>query len=182
MNWRETVAALAPTIGTALGGPFGALAGTVLGSILGVKKEDGSIDSSLEALEKAVKGLTPEDYVKLKVAEQEFQTKMVELDIEKDKLSFNDRDSARKREMEVKDSTPKLLALLVSVGFFGLLVALMLVKDIPTSTHELLNTMVGACGTGWTMMLAYYFGSSRGSDSKNSVIDRLTGGDGKSPK
>ena len=41
--------------------------------------------------------------------------------------------------------------------------------------NEALLTMLGSLGTGFTMVLAYYFGSSAGSEVKNSIIAAMTG-------
>jgi uncharacterized membrane protein len=83
-----------------------------------------------------------------------------------------DRDSARKREMEVKDRTPGLLALGVTGGFFGLLIGLMFYTP-PIANVDVLYMMIGVLGTVWVQVAAYYFGSSSGSGAKNTTIDRL---------
>ena len=46
---------------------------------------------------------------------------MADLGVEVEKIGRADRDSTRKREAEIMDRTPALLALLLTLGFFGVL-------------------------------------------------------------
>ena len=59
-----------------------------------------------------------------------------------------------------------ILALLVTVGFFGLVV-LMVFYDLPQAAEQFL-TMIG--GGGFLAVINYYFGSSKGSADKNKTI------------
>lgn len=71
--------------------------------------------------------------------------------------------------MTVKDITPKLLALVVTLGFFGVL-AFMLVQSVPVASRDVLNIMLGSLGTAWISIIAYYFGSSNGSSRKTELL------------
>lgn len=95
-----------------------------------------------------------------------------ELDLESLKISAADRDSARKREMEVKDKTPRQIAYVSFVGFFGILIVLMFV-EVPASAKDALLIMLGTLAGIVTSITAYYYGSSSGSSRKNDTIDRL---------
>lgn len=96
-------------------------------------------------------------------------------DVQHDQIDAADRDSARKREIAVKDATPMLLAIFVTLGFFGLL-GFMAVKTVPQENSAILNTMLGSLGTGWLAILYYYFGSSRGSDRKTELMAKNSSG------
>ncbi len=85
-----------------------------------------------------------------------------------EKIDAEDRASARQREIAVRDKTPMLLALGITLGFFGIL-SWMLVHGVGAG-NEPLYIMLGSLGTGFTMVLAYYFGSSSGSDQKNAML------------
>jgi hypothetical protein len=71
--------------------------------------------------------------------------------------------------MTVKDITPKLLALAVTLGFFGVL-AYIMVLSVPEASRDVLNIMLGSLGTAWISIISYYFGSSSSSDRKTELI------------
>jgi uncharacterized membrane protein len=141
---------------------FGAIANTLTGGIIGqigdVLSKTNTTDKERLALQQAIEKQV-----------QEHVQQMENLALEREKIAVSDRDSARKREIEVKDVTPMGLAFMLSVGFFGLL-AWMMSDAPPQGSRDILNIMLGSLGTGWTMMLAYYFGSSSGSAGKDKVI------------
>ena len=115
-----------------------------------------------------------------KQAEALLQLEMLRLQAAQElfKAEVADRDSARKREMEVKDATPRVLAYTLTGGFFGIL-GYMLVYGLPVAGGEALLVMLGALGTGWATMLSYYYGSSSGSSDKNSLLSKLIEGEKK---
>lgn len=70
-----------------------------------------------------------------------------------------DRASARNREITLKDHTPALLAITVTLGFFGLL-GTMAFYPLQSGNAQVLNIMIGALGSAWMSVLGYYFGAS----------------------
>jgi hypothetical protein len=163
---KSIIGAIAPTLGAALGGPFGGLAGTMLAKALGTTDEKGT--------EAAILAQSPDDLAKVKQAEIDLQAKLAELGVEREQLAYADTDSARKREETVKDSTPRVLAYGITIGFFGIL-AYLLVNGKPPG-GDVIMIMLGALGTAWTGIIGYYFGSSAGSDSRAATIAKLAGG------
>jgi hypothetical protein len=155
---------VAPLLATAVGGP---LAGTAVRAICGALGLDPNTPTEQVAL--AVQNATPDQLAALKTAEFQFQEQMKQLDIDAEKLGYDDRANARAREIAVKDKTPMALAVAVTVGFFSLL-GVMAFVNIPIGNEAVLNIMIGALGAGWTTMLAYYFGSSSGSRDKDATI------------
>jgi hypothetical protein len=131
------------------------------------------IDPSLEAMSAAVAGATPEQILALKQADNDFALKMQSLgfqhETELEQLAVSDRNSARQREMTVRDRIPAILAIGVTVGFFGILLY-MLKAGLPNDGREPLLLMLGSLGAGWTSVMAYYFGSSAGSAKKDDTI------------
>jgi hypothetical protein len=167
MNFRTVISAIAPWIGTALGGPLGGMAVDTLGKIFGLT------DTTEDSLKAAISGATPEQMLALKTADNDFKLKMQELGFKQitdlEKIAADDRDSARKREMSVKDLTPMLLAVGVTIGFFGVLTFL-LVNGKPIAGGDALLVMLGSLGTAWASVMGYYFGSSAGSAQKSDLL------------
>lgn len=165
--WNDVkglLGAVAPTIGTAIAGPLGGLAGRALSDALGLPT--GSKDADVV---KALQNATPDQLLAIRKADQEFQVRMQELGIEAEKLVNDDRASARAREAAVKDKTPMVLALLVTMGFFGCL-GYMLTNGAPQEGKDALLIMLGSLGTAWTGVIAYYFGSSASSRAKDAAL------------
>ena len=154
---------------SSLGGPLATMAANAVGKALGV---DG-VAPSAESIQQAIAGATPEQMLALKKAEQDFQLQLKELDIKSvadlEKIAADDRNSARNREIALKDRIPALLSLLVTIGFFGLL-GYMLKYQIPSNNRDILNVMLGSLGTAWIAIITYYFGSSAGSARKSELL------------
>jgi hypothetical protein len=73
--------------------------------------------------------------------------------------------------VSVKDHTPKILAAGITLGFFGCLFW-MFVYGVPKNGNEALLLMLGALQTAFTGVIAYYFGSSSSSKSKDELISK----------
>lgn len=86
--------------------------------------------------------------------------------------SLGDVADARKREIAIRDNTPKVLAYSVTIGFFGLL-SLLIFHVLPNECADIVKIMVGSLGTAWSMIVGYYFGSSAGSARKSETIDAM---------
>ncbi len=172
---RAIISTVAPLLGTAIGGPLGGLAGGLISKALG--GTGGNADP--KAVEKLILGQDPQTLIALRQAEAELQVHMKELDISEEKLSYDDRDSARKREIAVKDTTPRNLAYMYTVGFFAMLAMQfhIVINHIPIDPVglRLLDTTTGVL---FAMMLGskeYYFGSSSSSRTKDETISKLSG-------
>jgi len=155
---------VAPTIATALGGPLAGMAVKALSGVL-LGHENGSE----EELSKALSEATPEQLATVKQIDADFRVRMKELDIDLERIGSEDRDSARKMQMQTNDWIPRVLALLITVGFFGILIW-MLVKGMPATGTEALLMMLGALGTAWTGVVNFYYGSSAGSKAKTDAL------------
>jgi hypothetical protein len=133
----------------------------------------GKPDGTEDELAAAVARATPDQLLALKKAENEFMLQMRELDIDLERISNEDRDSARNREIKTRDLTPKILAGFITAGYFGVLFY-MLTHGLPTTGgSEAMLVMLGTLGTAWGGVVAYYFGSSAGSKEKTEAMNRM---------
>jgi hypothetical protein len=158
MSWLEQVA---PTIATALGGPLAGLAVTAIAKVIGVDEKDvqGVIDSGK---------MSADQIAQIKLAEIEFQKQTQELGLNFEKLATDDRKSSREMQIATKSWVPSVLSMLVTIGFFGILIWLMLHPADTANTP--LMIMLGSLGTAWTGIIAFYFGSSAGSSRKDEML------------
>ena len=164
------VRTVAPSIASAVGGPLAGMATRAISEAL-LGKPDGTEAELTEAAAKA----TPEQLLALKTAEQDFAVKMRELDIDLERIANADRDSARNREVKTRDWTPRLLAGLITAGYFGALFY-MLRNGLPQhGGSEAMLVMLGTLGTAWGGVVAYYFGSSAGSKAKDEAMSQRMG-------
>jgi hypothetical protein len=172
---------LAPFLsaGLSLAGPYGAIASKILTPILGLKP-----DSSAEDYSAALAKATPEQIEAIKQAEQQFQVQMKQLDIQSvddlEKIAADDRASARNREIQVKDDTPRILAYLYAGGFFLTLGAEIWMAVSGVNINPLASKSIDILlGVLTGMVLGtkeYYFGSSAGSDKKTDLLGDIAKG------
>ncbi len=161
---KKMIGAVAPFIGSLLGGSFGLAAGKVVSNVL-LNKEDATEDEIKVALSSA----TPEQLIELKKQDVAYKAKMMELGITEKKIAELDRDSARNREILLKDNMPAVMSMMVTIGFFSVL-ATLLFYPVPSSGKDILNIMLGALGSGWMAAMTYYFGSSSDSALKTHLL------------
>lgn len=169
-DWKGLVKSIAPTIGTALGGPLGGMAGVALTKALGLGDGAAKDDAALAT---AVQAASPDQLLALKQADQEFALQMQKLGFENlealEAIAAGDRANAREREIKTQDWTPKALGLAITLGFFGLLYFL-LRHEPPSGSRDILNIMLGSLGSAWIGVVTYYFGSSAGSARKTELM------------
>jgi hypothetical protein len=160
MEWLKQIA---PTIATALGGPLAGMAVSAISKAIGVEPEKvGDMISNNK--------LTAEQIAQVKIAEIELQKQAQELGLNFEKLSVEDRKSAREMQATTRSIVPPALAAIVTVGFFGIMVMMLLGKV--DSNNPAILMMLGSLGTAWTGIIAYYFGSSAGSQAKTDLLSK----------
>jgi hypothetical protein len=160
MDWLKQIA---PTIATALGGPLAGMAVSAISKAIGVDPDKvGDLISNNK--------LSAEQIAQVKIAEIELQKQAQELGLNFEKLEVEDRKSAREMQATTRSMMPPILAGAVTVGFFGI-VTLMFFSKIDENNPAILM-MLGSLGTAWTGIIAYYFGSSAGSQAKTDILSR----------
>ena len=161
MDWLKTIA---PTIATALGGPLAGLAIEAVSKAIGIDPQD--VKSTISEGK-----LTADQIMLLKQAEIEMAARAQEMGLDFAKLNVEDRKSAREMQAETRSYIPAVLAISVTVGFFSILVGMM---TETFKTSDALMLMLGSLGTAWTGIIAFYFGSSAGSQAKDDLLHQST--------
>lgn len=163
-SWLKTVA---PTIATALGGPLAGLAVEAVGKAFGMS------EATTEKVEQALTAgqLTGEQLLALKQAELELKKSEEELGFKFADLEVQDRRDARAMEVATRSPMPALLTILITLGFFGILVG-MLAGHLQADSNPVMLMMLGALGSGWTASLAFWLGTTHGSAQKTEILAR----------
>ena len=159
MDWLKLIA---PTIATVVGGPFGTMAYGLIAHELGVSPEEAK--TTIEAGK-----LSAEQIASVQLAEVQIKAKAQELNLDFAKLTVDDRKSARDMQSKNNSLIPGAMAIVVTLGFFGILIGLM---TETFKTSEALMLMLGSLGTAWTGIIAFYFGSSAGSQAKDDLLHK----------
>ena len=160
MDWLKQIA---PTIATAFGGPLAGMAVSAISKAIGVEPD--KVQDMISSNK-----LSAEQIAQLKIAEIELQKQAQELGLNFEKLAVDDRKSARDMQAATRSMVPPILATGVTVGFFGILGMMMTGKV--DSSNPALMMMLGSLGTAWTGIIAYYFGSSAGSQAKTDLLSK----------
>ena len=162
MEWLKQIA---PTIATCLGGPLAGLAVSAVSKALGI--DESQVQETIDSGK-----LNADQIASIKQAEIELQKSAQELGLNFEQLAVQDRSSAREMQTATHSYIPPTLSILVTFGFFGILSYLMVT---PTDTANTpLMIMLGSLGTAWTGIIAFYFGSSAGSQKKDQMLYNST--------
>lgn len=166
-DWKSLVKTVAPWIGTALGGPLGGMAVEAVGAALGLQ------DKTVDSVKSALSGVTPEQMLALKNADQQFALQMQALGFKQESdletIAAADRNSARDMQVAKPSMVPAVLSLIVTLGYFGILFG-MLFGVLDASDSNALLIMLGSLGTAWGMVMSFWFGTTRQSDRKTELI------------
>ena len=152
--FKNIVGAVAPTLGTAIGGPMGGMAANMIADVLGVPNDQKSI-------EQAIQNATPEQMIELKKAEQAFEVQMKELDVDVFALETQDKQNAR--SMFSKDWTARIIGLFTIGGFLGY-IFLVTLQPPEQNSEALINLVLGYLGGLASAIISFYFGASHTPD------------------
>jgi hypothetical protein len=161
---NDLLASLAPTLASAILGPLGGVAVAALGKVFGI---DGATTEQVSKVFQDGR-MTPEQLSAIKALELKYQADEKERGFRYAELTFKDSADARFMQVATRSNVPAALAALVTTGFFGILI-FMIVKSDYKPTEPLL-VLLGALSTSWTMIVGFYFGSSHGSQAKSELL------------
>lgn len=177
MDWKELgskIAGAAPLLGGILGGPAGAGVGQVVSLVAGAlgMKPDASAADIAQRIE-----MDPEAILKLRELETTHTEQLAKIALEQARMELADRADARAREIAITQTTGRrdyqlyILAWLVVVGF-GALCAVLMRYTVPEGSSQVVYMLFGSLASGFTLVLQYFFGSSRSSQDKTRLLTR----------
>ena len=135
---KNLIGAVAPTIGTALGGPMGNMAANMIAETLGCEPTPKKIDA-------------------------DFEVKMKELDVDLYALETKDIQDARTKFS--KDWTSRIMGLTVVGGFMGY-IFLITLQPPEQNSEALINLVLGYLGGLASAIISFYFGASNTKDKE----------------
>tara|TARA_R100000655_G_scaffold73163_2_gene111664 strand:+ start:1007 stop:1480 length:474 start_codon:yes stop_codon:yes gene_type:complete len=151
---KGVIGAVAPTIGTALGGPMGGMAMNMVSQALGCK-------NTPKDVEKAVQNATPEELAELKKIDNDFEIKMKELDI--DLFAMETADIQNARSTFSSDWTSKVIGVLIICGFLGYIFTVTLMPP-DANSDTIVSLVLGYLGGLASAIISFYFGASHSKD------------------
>ena len=161
MDWLKT---LAPTIASCLGGPLAGMAVEAVSKSLGI--DPNAVQDTINNGK-----LTADQIASIQSAEIALKAKAQEMSLDFEQLAVQDRKSARDMQTTNKSFVPPLLALIITIGFFGILIGMMTGK---VTSSDALMLLLGSLGTAWTGVISFYFGSSASSQNKDQLLHQST--------
>ncbi len=174
MDWKELggkIADMAPGIGSLFGAP-GVLIG---GGIKALAKIFGLSDNATpDQINQAIQQ-DPQAALKLKMAEMDFQLALNKQKLDEQAMFIQDVQSARGADVAKTQATGKrdinqyVLAWVIVAGFFSL-VSLLIFRDLPKDSSQVVVMLFGALAAGFGSVIGYYFGSSKGSSEKTDLL------------
>ena len=160
-NWKDTLAAIAPTLATAIGGPIaGGAVKFLSGKLLG---EDATEDD----LKNFITGASPEQLAQVKKLDNDFKLEMEKLGVDVFAMEVKDRDSARvnHKDHPMPMVICLLLTVLVAVGAYGLMTIV-----VPEQNANIVFMLFGQIVTAWGSSIAYWVGTTKSSSDKNKIM------------
>lgn len=159
MNWKTTLASIAPTLAAALGGPFaGAATKFLAGKFLGDE------NASEAELEQFITSANPEQLLEIKNSDNEFKLSMEKMGVDVFEIEANDKKNARS---EHKHSyMPAVLSVGLSLVVAGIVYMLFYLSP-PEGSRDVLFMLLGVVIKEWGGAMQYWFGTTRSSANKD---------------
>tara|TARA_R100001129_G_scaffold121753_1_gene84593 strand:+ start:236 stop:715 length:480 start_codon:yes stop_codon:yes gene_type:complete len=148
--FKNLLGAVAPTLGTALGGPMGGMAANVISEVLGVPNNP-------KAIEKGIADATPEQLAEIKKAELSFEAEMKKLEVDVFALEAQEKQDARRHFS--KDWTARIIGVGIIGGFLGY-IFLVTLQPPEQNSEALINLVLGYLGGLASAIISFYFGAS----------------------
>jgi hypothetical protein len=179
MDWskvKTAIGTIAPWIAGTLGSPVAGIAIKTLCDVFGLAGDGAQTPDTITS---ALAGATPEQLQALRDSDNKHKELMQQLGYEHleqlEQATVADRESARKREADIKDNTPKVLAALAVLMFLVIIVYVAFGQAPADQMRDGFWMLAGAAITTFKDVYGYYFGSSHGSQAKDATIAAQAG-------
>lgn len=169
-DWKKTVAAVAPSLATALGGPVAGMAASIAVKALG-KGDTGDTQKNIEQIGAAVASGDPNVFVQLQNAEQSYQLELERLGLEHEQIHAADRADARAMAAQTT-LKPQMILSTIFVAAFAVLLFIIFgaERSLDDNTREPALYLLGILSAGMVQIMNFWFGSSSGSRNKDAAM------------
>jgi len=177
-DWKKAVGKIAPALAGAFGTPVAGAAVGALLNVFGINANDTDTETQLAS---KIQNATAEDLLKLKQAEQDFLAKMKELDIDLEKATMVDVQSARIRDSEVikalgkRNWRPDVMFIMATTVIVGLVWLIWKDQTITEFVKGIFTLVLGRFLGYLDNIYNFEFGSTRSSKAKDDTISKLSG-------
>lgn len=103
---------------------------------------------------------------------QQFKLELAKLQLDTYKTQISDVQSARQMQMANKSPWPGILTCVITVGFFAI-IGIIIFNGLPLTTEaggQAIMLLIGSLVSGLGMVLSFWFGTTRGSETKNEML------------
>ena len=154
------IAAFAPTIASALGGPLAGNAVSFVAKALGVEPTALAVGKELTN--------NPDAILKMRQIDTEYESEMKQLDSDVFSIEVEDKQDARAFAAQTGLVPQLVLSILFTFGYFGVVMLLLSGKwSLPEGGDgTLLAGLIGVMTAGIVKVLDFWLGSSHGSKTK----------------
>ena len=163
MSWLESIA---PTIATAMGGPLAGMAVEAISKAIGVDPSE--VQNTINSGK-----MTADQIASLQTAEIALKARAQEMGLDFEKLAVTDRASARQMQISTNSFVPPALSIMIVVAWSAVQYFL-LTHVIDPSMRELIARVLGTLDGALMLVLSFYFGSSSGSQAKDTMLHNST--------
>jgi hypothetical protein len=163
MDWLKSIA---PTIATAMGGPLAGMALEAVSKAIGVDPSE--VQNTINSGK-----MTAEQIASIQTAEIALKARAQEMGLDFEKLAVADRSSARQMQISTGSFIPPILSIMIVVAWSAVQYFL-LTHVIDPSMRELIARVLGTLDGALMLVLSFYFGSSSGSQAKDSLLHKST--------
>ena len=163
MDWLKSIA---PTIATAMGGPLAGMAVEAISKAIGVDPSE--VQNTINSGK-----MTADQIASLQQAELTLKARAQEMGLDFEKLAVADRASARQMQISTNSFVPPTLSIMIVVAWSAVQYFL-LTHVIDPSMRELIARVLGTLDGALMLVLSFYFGSSSGSQAKDTMLHNST--------